>query len=108
MMSRRPPAEPETGPKSKKSSRLEPLPLSTSRPEFAKNRATIRLIQGDPDGALEKSGKRLRSYIVLSDLSEESGYAVEWAIGERTRNCGGPSANAIPQELWLVMEMNSS
>jgi hypothetical protein len=39
------------------------------------------LTQGDPDAALEESGNRLRSYVVLSDLSAEAGYAIEWCIG---------------------------
>lgn len=61
--------------------KYEPLELITSRPEYGKNRCTIKLTQGDPDEALEKRGGRSRTYVVLSDLSEESGYAVEWAIG---------------------------
>lgn len=84
-MTRRPPVEQDGGSKRRKT-KTEPLPLTISRPEFAKNRATIRMVQGDPDAALEKSGKRMRSYIVLSDLSEESGYAVEWAIGTVARD----------------------
>jgi hypothetical protein len=41
------------------------------------------MTQGDPDEALEQTGTKLRSYVVLSDLSEEAGYALQWAIGER-------------------------
>ncbi|ORX37190.1 hypothetical protein BD324DRAFT_625124 [Kockovaella imperatae] len=62
------------------------LPLTTSRPVFARDRCTITLNHGDPDGALEESGKRLRRYVVLSDLSDESRYAVEWAIGTVARD----------------------
>lgn len=62
------------------------LQLDTSRPSFARDRCTITLTQGDPDGALEESGKRMRRYVVLSDLSEESRYAVEWAIGTVARD----------------------
>jgi hypothetical protein len=58
--------------------------LVISRPEFGRNRCTITITHGEPDAALERSGKRSRSYVVLSDLSEESGYAVEWAIGKET------------------------
>ncbi|WVQ73351.1 hypothetical protein IAR50_002919 [Cryptococcus sp. DSM 104548] len=62
------------------------LQLETSRPVFARDRCTITLTQGNPDGALEDSGKRMRRYVVLSDLSEESRYAVEWAIGTVARD----------------------
>jgi hypothetical protein len=60
--------------------------LTTSRPTFARDRCTITLTQGDPDKALELSGKRLRRYVVLSDLSDESKYAVEWAVGTVARD----------------------
>lgn len=60
--------------------------LETSRPTFARDRCTITLTHGDPDGALEQSGKRMRRYVVLSDLSDESRYAVEWAIGTVARD----------------------
>lgn len=62
------------------------LELETSRPIFARDRCTINLTHGDPDGALEQSGKRMRRYVVLSDLSEESQYAVEWGIGTVARD----------------------
>lgn len=83
-MTRRPPTPSVDGsfPKRRKSLRNESLELVVSRPEFGRNRCTITLTHGDPDEALEKLGKRSRSYVVLSDLSEESGYAIEWAIGE--------------------------
>lgn len=60
--------------------------LVTSRPSFARDRCTITLTQGDPDKALELSGKRMRRYVVLSDLSDESRYAVEWAVGTVARD----------------------
>jgi len=60
--------------------------LVTSRPSFARDRCTMTLTQGDPDQALESSGKRMRRYVVLSDLSDESRYAVEWAIGTVARD----------------------
>ncbi|KAL7420704.1 hypothetical protein Q5752_004655 [Cryptotrichosporon argae] len=62
------------------------LELATSRPVYARDRCTITLTHGDPDGALERSGKRMRRYVVLSDLSEESRYAIEWAIGTVARD----------------------
>ena len=62
------------------------LDLTTSRPTFARDRCTISLTHGDPDASLEDSGKRLRRYVVLSDLSNESRYAVEWAIGTVARD----------------------
>lgn len=86
-MARRPPTPPLnqeqglTGVVHKEKKKPRPLPLTTSRPEFGRNRCTIKLTQGDPDAALEQSGNRLRSYVVLSDMSAEAGYAIEWCIG---------------------------
>lgn len=65
---------------------LSGLDLVTSRPSYARDRCTITLTHGDPDAELETSGKRLRRYVVLSDLSDESRYAVEWAIGTVARD----------------------
>lgn len=62
------------------------LELHTSRPSYARDRCTINLTHGDPDASLEESNKRLNRYVVLSDLSEESKYAVEWAIGTVARD----------------------
>jgi len=62
------------------------LELVTSRPSYARDRCTINLTHGDPDASLEESNKRLNRYVVLSDLSEESKYAVEWAIGTVARD----------------------
>ena len=62
------------------------LELTTSRPSYARDRCTINLTHGDPDASLEESNKRLNRYVVLSDLSEESKYAVEWAIGTVARD----------------------
>lgn len=70
----------------KKETTKSGLELETSRPVYARDRCTITLTHGDPDGALEESGKRLRRYVVLSDLSEESRYAVEWAVGTVARD----------------------
>jgi hypothetical protein len=81
-MTRRAPSSEDDGGKRKKAAKFEPEHLETSRPEFGRNRCTIRMTQGDPDEALEQTGTKLRSYVVLSDLSEEAGYALQWAIGE--------------------------
>ncbi|GAA5986757.1 hypothetical protein JCM10908_000883 [Rhodotorula pacifica] len=64
-------------------SSLPRLELNTSRPAFEKNRCTVTLTHGDPDRAIEEAGpkKRRRRYLVASDLSDESLYAVQWAIG---------------------------
>lgn len=70
----------------KSSTTKKGLDLTTSRPSFARDRCTINLTHGDPDDALEESGKRLRRYVVLSDMSDESRYAVEWAIGTVARD----------------------
>ena len=72
----------EDGSKRKKLAKFEPENLETARPEFGRNRCTVRMTQGDPDSALERAGTSLRSYVVLSDLSEEAGYALQWAIGQ--------------------------
>lgn len=73
------------GPKRRKSVKSG-LEMVTSRPAYARDRCTVTINQGDPDGALDKSGKRMRRYVVLSDLSEESRYAVEWAVGTVARD----------------------
>lgn len=62
----------------------EPLTLQTSRPLFQRDRCTLTITQGDPEGKLGE--RRRRRYIVASDLSEESRYAVEWGIGTVLRD----------------------
>ncbi|KAG6850279.1 hypothetical protein H0H93_015536 [Arthromyces matolae] len=62
----------------------EPLNYETSRPVFQRDRCTITITQGDPVGKLGE--RRKRRYVVASDLSEESRYAVEWAIGTVLRD----------------------
>ncbi|KIN97697.1 hypothetical protein M404DRAFT_1005869 [Pisolithus tinctorius Marx 270] len=69
-------------PKRKKSRPHELLPLSTSRPLFQRDRCTITIVQGDPVA----SERRKKTYVVASDLSEESRYAVEWGIGTVLRD----------------------
>ena len=68
-------------PRRRKSTRPEPLPLQTGRPVFQRDRCTTSLIQGDPERKLRESGRRPRRYVIASDLSDESRYAVEWGIG---------------------------
>lgn len=69
-------------PKRRKSKHHELLPLSTSRPVFQRDRCTITVTQGHP----ESSGRRKKKYVVASDLSDESRYAVEWGIGTVLRD----------------------
>ena len=73
-------------PRRRKSTKHEMLPLKTSRPIFQRDRCTITLTHGDPEQAIETNGRRPRRYVVASDLSEESRYAVEWGIGTVLRD----------------------
>ncbi|KAH0586326.1 hypothetical protein H2248_007573 [Termitomyces sp. 'cryptogamus'] len=72
-------------PRRRKSTRHhEPLHYETSRPVFERDRCTITITQGDP--AAKLGNRKKRKYVVASDLSEESRYAVEWAIGTVLRD----------------------
>ncbi|KAK0201641.1 hypothetical protein DFS33DRAFT_1348942 [Desarmillaria ectypa] len=71
-------------PKRRKSVRHEPPPLQTSRPVFQRDRCTITITQGDPEAKLD--GRQPKRYVVASDMSEESRYAVEWGIGTVIRD----------------------
>ncbi|CAA7261353.1 unnamed protein product [Cyclocybe aegerita] len=62
----------------------DPLPFNTSRPVFQRDRCTITITQGDPTAKLGE--RRKKRYVVASDLSEESRYAVEWGIGTVLRD----------------------
>jgi hypothetical protein len=62
----------------------EPLSFNTSRPIFQRDRCTITITQGNPQGTL--GDRRKRRYVVASDLSEESRYAVEWGVGTVLRD----------------------
>jgi hypothetical protein len=66
-------------PRRKKTLRVDPLPLVTGRPHFQRDRCTVTLTHGNPAGLTEN--RRPKTYMVASDLSEESRYAVEWGIG---------------------------
>lgn len=61
------------------------LTLTTSRPRYERNRCTIGISHGDADAAAKRS-KRPKRYVVASDGSEESSYAVEWTIGTVLRD----------------------
>lgn len=61
------------------------LSLTTSRPRFERNRCTITISHGESDAAA-KACKRPKRYVVASDGSEESSYAVEWTIGTVLRD----------------------
>lgn len=67
------------------------LPLHTSRPSFSRDRCTVTLTHGDPDAFLKEQAengkpREPKRYVVASDLSLESGYAVEWGIGTVLRD----------------------
>ncbi|SCV71046.1 BQ2448_3808 [Microbotryum intermedium] len=65
--------------KSTKSGRtIQPLKLETGRLVFEKNRCSVTLTQGDPIKAGQ--GRRTRSFLVASDLSDESLYAIEVSL----------------------------
>ena len=74
-------------PRRRKSTRPhDTLPLDTSRPIFQRDRCTINLTHGSPERALEESGRRPKRYVLASDLSDESRYALEWGIGTVLRD----------------------
>lgn len=76
-----------SNPRRRKSTRIQdPLPLETSRPQFARDRCTIALRHGEPEKACEAAERNSRTYVVCSDLSEESRYAVEWGVGTVLRD----------------------
>jgi hypothetical protein len=78
---------PTKQPRRRKSTKMyahDRLSVATSRPVFQRDRCSIKLTQGDPDAALEK--RKGRTYMVLSDLSDESRYAMEWGIGTVIRD----------------------
>lgn len=75
------------GPRRRKSVRPhDTLPLTTSRPLFQRDRCTLTITHGYPEKMLEETGRRAKRYVLASDLSEESRYALEWAIGTVMRD----------------------
>lgn len=94
-------------PRRRKSTKLhvhDRLPLATSRPVFQRDRCSIRLAQGDPEAALDK--RRGRTYMLLSDLSDESRYAMEWGIGTVIRD--GDELYVIPTLFHNLTQLISS
>jgi hypothetical protein len=72
-------------PRKRKSSRYhEALPIHNSRPVFQRDRCTIVISQGEPDGKVTQG--KSQTFIVASDLSDESRYALEWGIGTVLRD----------------------
>lgn len=64
----------------------EVLPLDTSRPVFQRDRCTITLTHGDPQQTVDETGRRPKRYVLASDLSVESRYALEWGVGTVLRD----------------------
>lgn len=62
-----------------KSKIVVPLALVSHRPTFEKNRVSVVLTHGDPDKAGQ--GRRTRNYLVASDLSDESLFAIQVSRG---------------------------
>lgn len=64
--------------------------LVASRPIFARNRCTITLVHGEYEKAVKEremgGGRGPKKWIVASDGSEESSYAIEWTIGTVLRD----------------------
>ncbi|KAH9947600.1 hypothetical protein B0H21DRAFT_691690 [Amylocystis lapponica] len=74
-------------PRRRKSTRPhESLPMETSRPIFQRDRCTITLTHGDPARIVRETGRRPKRYVLASDLSDESRYALEWGIGTVLRD----------------------
>lgn len=67
-------------------------PIVLSRAVFEKNRVTVTVTKGDP-ASVSSDGRRTRSYVVASDLSDESGFAIEWMVGTVLRD--GDSAYIV-------------
>ena len=74
------------------------LELHTGRPAFEKNRCTVTITHGEPDRVLDESAgrKQRRRYLVASDLSEESMYAIQWAIGTVIREGDEVRPSSLP------------
>ncbi|OCH91239.1 hypothetical protein OBBRIDRAFT_729154 [Obba rivulosa] len=72
--------------KRKSTKQHDTLPLETSRPVFQRDRCTITVTHGYPARILEETGRRNKRYVLASDLSDESRYALEWGIGTVLRD----------------------
>ncbi|KAI8969617.1 hypothetical protein BD414DRAFT_510883 [Trametes punicea] len=74
-------------PRRRKSTRPhDTMALVTSRPVFQRDRCTITVTHGDPERVRQETGKPGKRYVLASDLSEESRYALEWGIGTVLRD----------------------
>ncbi|CDO71486.1 hypothetical protein BN946_scf184909.g80, partial [Trametes cinnabarina] len=62
------------------------MALVTSRPVFQRDRCSITVTHGDPERVRQETGKLGKRYVLASDLSEESRYALEWGIGTVLRD----------------------
>ena len=62
------------------------LPLNTSRPTFQRDRCIITVTHGSPEATHKETRKPGKRYVLASDLSEESRYALEWGIGTVLRD----------------------
>jgi hypothetical protein len=82
----------------------EPLQLKTGRPVFQRDRCTITITQGNPAAMVTAQDRKSRRYIVASDISDESRYALEWAIGTVIRDgdelCVSCRLDLSPR--WLI------
>jgi hypothetical protein len=67
------------GPRRRRTLKADILALQTSAPFFQRDRCVVTITHGDPTSFCV--GRSSRKYMVASDLSEESKYAVEWGIG---------------------------
>lgn len=68
-----------TGPRRRRTMKMDALGFVTEPPTFQRDQCIIKIVHGDP--AAHCIGRSTRKYLVASDLSEESKYAVEWGIG---------------------------
>ena len=55
--------------------------LTTAPAKFTRDCCTVTVTQGDPAKALSESGRKPKTYLVCSDMSAESKFALDWAIG---------------------------
>jgi hypothetical protein len=72
-------AAPTTGPRRRRTMKMDALAFVTEPPNFQRDQCMIKIVHGNP--AAHCIGRPIRKYLVASDLSEESKYAVEWGIG---------------------------
>ncbi|EJF63444.1 hypothetical protein DICSQDRAFT_125895 [Dichomitus squalens LYAD-421 SS1] len=83
------------------------LPLNTSRPQFQRDRCIISVTHGSPEAVHKETGKPGKRYVLASDLSEESRYALEWGIGTVLRD-GDELDSQIPPSIIVTVVENES